>query len=173
MLDPRTSRRSASRYRADTRMSVVVWTDGSADNRSGHGGWAAIVLTPTTVTELAGFALQTTSNRMELMAAIEGLRSVAIPSDIELVSDSSYLVNTLKRQWYLGWFEETPAQQDRRPNMDLWHQLVGLKHYHEIKFRKVKGHSGNYWNERADRLACDARKKRFSRRETFSANSTA
>jgi ribonuclease HI len=142
-------------------VSITIITDGSADNRVGSGGWAAVARTPTTLVELTGWAEKTTSNRMELTAAIEGLRSVQIPSDITIVADSSYLLNTMKRKWYVNWIEQEKLGAVSRPNMDLWYILIGLSQFHNVTWTKVKGHSGDYWNERADRLADLARRDRL------------
>ncbi len=143
-------------------MSITIITDGSADNNNGSGGWAAIVRRPNTLDELQGWAEGTTSNRMELTAALEGLRSVTIPSDITLITDSTYLLKTMKNKWYERWLQEEPHRTKVRPNMDLWHQLIGLNSFHNIHFIKIKGHSGDYWNERADRLADQARRSKLS-----------
>lgn len=146
--------------------NIVIITDGSADNRNGSGGWAAIIRTPDSLIELSGCESGTTSNRMELTAAIKGLREVPLPSTIDLVADSAYLLNTLHYRWYDRW-----AQEDRngyksrqRPNMDLWEQLIGLTSFHTVNFYKVKGHSGDYWNTRADKLAAYARRNQISER---------
>lgn len=98
---------------------------------------------------------------MELTAAVEGLRSIQIPSDITVISDSSYLLNTMRRKWYANWLEQEKLGAVR-PNMDLWHILIGLSQYHNVTWHKVKGHSGDYWNERADRLADIVRRERVT-----------
>lgn len=149
-------------------MPITIITDGSADNRTGIGGWAAIVRSSDTLTELTGYAEGTTSNRMELTAVIEGLRHIQIPSQIEIVADSAYVLNSIRNQWYLRWIEEDEDRLTKiingskliprlRPNMDLWRMLNGLCHYHDVAPIKIKGHSGDYWNERADKLAGMAR----------------
>jgi len=144
-------------------VSITIITDGSADNRTGIGGWAAIVRTPDTLTELTGYADNTTSNRMELMAVLEGLRSVSIPSQITVITDSSYVLNTMRNEWYKRWFAEEPLRlATPRPNMDLWHAMSGLAQYHQLSWVKIKGHSGDYWNERADRLADLARREKIA-----------
>lgn len=88
------------------------------------------------------------------MAAVEALKSIKTPSDVTVVTDSAYLRNTMTRQWYERWFKEGPVN---RPNMDLWHQLAGLANFHNVTWVKVKGHSGDYWNDRVDFLAAWAR----------------
>lgn len=147
-------------------MSITIITDGSADNKKGMGGWAALVRSSTTLIELTGWEEGTTSNRMELLAAIEGLRSIQTPSDVTIVTDSAYVLNTMRNQWYERWFEGLDRvgnpRVKPRPNLDLWHQLVGLCHFHNVSWVKVKGHSGDYWNDRADRLADRARREKVS-----------
>jgi ribonuclease HI len=140
---------------------ATIITDGSADNSNGIGGWCAVVRTDNSLTELTGWATATTSNRMELMAAIEGMRSLTIPHSIELIADSSYLLKTLKNRWFEKWQLETHRSKPR-PNMDLWEQLAGLIAFHDVTFVKVKGHSGDYWNTRADRLANYSRKEQIA-----------
>lgn len=139
--------------------TATVITDGSADNTRGTGGWCAIIKVGSSLTELTGWEESTTSNRMELLAAIEGLRAFKTPTKIHLVSDSTYMLKTLKNKWYERWFEEN---QEHRPNLDLWRLLVGLVHFHDVEFTKVKGHSGNYWNDRADVMAKKARKEKLA-----------
>ena len=133
---------------------ITVITDGSADNKTKKGGWAAVVRNCTTLTELTGWAEETTSNRMELTAAVEALKSIPVPSDITVITDSAYLRNTMTRKWYERWFLE---EHKTRPNLDLWYQLAGLASFHTITWVKVKGHSGDYWNDRVDKLADWAR----------------
>jgi ribonuclease HI len=103
---------------------------------------------------------------MEMTAAIEGLKSISVPSAVTIITDSAYLLNTMKNRWYERWEEEEENQRrsKRRPNMDLWRHLVGLTSYHTVTWLKIKGHSGDYWNERADLLADLARRQKLSSR---------
>jgi ribonuclease HI len=137
---------------------ITIITDGSCDNKTGKGGWAAVIRNSATLVELTGWETGTTSNRMELMAAIESLRSIKTPSEVTVVTDSTYLLKTMHHKWYERWF----ASANNRPNMDLWKQLVGLCQYHDVSWVKVKGHSGDYWNTRVDRLAELARLEKMS-----------
>lgn len=148
--------------------AVTLITDGSADNRTGSGGWCSIIRTGSTLIELIGCADQTTSNRMELTAAIEGLKAIPIPASVTVITDSTYLLKTMKMKWYERWIEEERLgnRAKPRPNMDLWHQLIGLSNYHDLTFIKIKGHSGDYWNERADKLAHYARTAKVANRHT-------
>jgi ribonuclease HI len=143
-------------------VGFVIITDGSASNITGQGGYAAIVRNGSSLTEIVGHAEGTTSNRMEMMAAIEGLRSISQPSKIEVVTDSAYLCNTMRQKWYERWLEDEPFRTKPRPNMDLWVQLIGLSQFHDVTWIKVKGHSGDYWNERADKLADKSRREKLS-----------
>jgi ribonuclease HI len=140
-------------------LRTVIVTDGSADNRTGHGGWGVVVQTPLSIIEACGHTTETTSNRMELRAAIEGIKLSESPV-IELVSDSAYLLNTLKNRWYVQWFLDYEAMGHikTRPNIDLWLELVELVNSRDVVLTKVRGHSGDYWNERVDKLAVAARR---------------
>jgi len=142
-------------------MAVTIITDGSACNSTGKGGWACVVRNSITLAELTGWAEDTTSNRMELTAAVEGLKFVSIPSEITVVTDSAYLLNTMRHHWYERWFAEE-GKTKPRPNLDLWYELVGLSSYHDISWIKVKGHSGDYWNDRVDKLADYARREKVT-----------
>lgn len=101
---------------------------------------------------------------MELMAALEGLRAICIPSEVTVITDSAYLLRTMRSKWYENWIAQEESGAKPRPNMDLWHALIGLASFHDITWVKIKGHSGDYWNERADRLADIARRERVSAR---------
>ena len=159
----------------------TIITDGSANNMTGEGGWCAIVRTNSTATnvslivEVTGYASKTTSNRMEMMAAIGGLSELQTSQTIDLISDSAYLLNTLKNKWYIQWISDEEAwnasskrkKSYPRPNMDLWKTLISLIEFHSVRFIKVKGHSGDYWNNRADKLAGIARKNKYGSRNWF------
>lgn len=93
-----------------------------------------------------------------MTAVIEGLRSISEPSEVTVVTDSAYVLNAMRNRWWERWIAETKP----RPNMDLWYQLIGLAHYHNITWIKIKGHAGDYWNERADQLADHARRGKIS-----------
>ncbi len=121
---------------------IEVYTDGSCIGNPGPGGWAAIVLTDGEETNrLSGGADNTTSNRMELTAAIEGLRGVAEGKPAQVFSDSRYLVNTMTRGW------------KRKKNNDLWDLLDAEIAGREVTWEWVKAHAGNEMNERVDRRA--------------------
>jgi ribonuclease HI len=145
---------------------AVIFTDGSSSPKSKRGGWAAIVMLPNLFVELCGNEDDTTNNRMEMMAAIQGLKELKRPHKVYLCSDSAYLLNSLRERWYNRWFADEAffdnayaKQMGRypRPNMDLWRIMASLAEFHEIECVKVKGHSGDEWNERVDKLCVQAR----------------
>lgn len=122
---------------------IDIYTDGSCSGNPGRGGWAAIVVQDGRQVELKGSVERTTSNRMELTAAIEGLTHVPEGSEVSIHSDSEYLVNTMTRSW------------KRRANLDLWQRLDELKATRKVKWIWVEGHSSHPGNERANRLAME------------------
>lgn len=146
---------------------AVIYTDGSS-GVSGDGGWAAIVATPYFGIEISGYTDNTTNNAMEMRAALEGLRILKEPHAVTLVSDSAYLLNTLKNEWYIRWFEEEAnGRAYVRPNIELWKQLVKATWPHEMTYVKVKGHNGHEHNERVDKLAVAARKEKLETAEVL------
>lgn len=139
----------------------MLYTDGSS-GVSGDGGWAAIVATPYFGIEISGWEENTTNNRMELIAAIEGLRLLDKPHRVHLVSDSAYLVNAVSNGWYHRWIEE-----GGRPNLDLWIQVAKLVKFHQVIPVKIKGHSGHEHNDRVDQLAVSARVTKLAKAEVL------
>lgn len=148
---------------------IIIYTDGSCWNKGdgenapgrGKGGWACILMHPDgVVQELLGQAELSTNNRMEMQAAIEGLKAVASPSVIELYSDSAYLVNCFRDKWYVKWQKNGWKNSRGEPveNKDLWEELITLYQHHTVTFCKVKGHADNEHNNRCDKLAAEARK---------------
>ena len=125
--------------------TITIYTDGSCLNNPGPGGWGAIVLVDQgEPLRLSGQEPDTTNNRMELTAAIRGLEAVPAGTSVELFSDSEYLVKTMTKNW------------KRRVNQDLWNQLDSLAVSRQVAWQWVQGHSGDRWNEEADRLAFSA-----------------
>lgn len=142
---------------------AIIYTDGSSGN-GGDGGWAAIVATPYFGVEIWGYDQATTNNRMEMTAAIEGMKLLEKTGEkyqIKLVSDSAYMLNSIQHQWYLNWFKEAQSGKYIRPNLDLWYKIAWFVGYHEVTPIKVKGHSGHEHNERVDKLAVAARKEKL------------
>ncbi len=146
---------------------VKVYTDGACSGNPGKGGWGAILLHGGTEKELSGFEGYTTNNRMELTAAIEGLKALKYPCDVELYSDSSYLVNAFANNWIDGWKLNgwRNSSKDEVKNRDLWEQLTGMTGIHRVRWIKVKGHSDNEYNNRCDKLATGEIKKHAEKKD--------
>jgi len=143
-------------------MRVHIYTDGACSGNPGPGGWACILVANGIEKELSGAVDSTTNNRMELTAAIEGLRALKMPCDVTLFSDSSYLVNSFTQQWIETWKKNgwKNASKAQVSNMDLWMILDELASTHRITWEKVKGHSDHPYNNRCDKLAVQAIKQR-------------
>jgi len=146
---------------------VIIYTDGACQGNPGPGGWAAILRHPRTGREkrLSGGEPDTTNNRMELLAAIEGLRAVK-PTPrrrVHVVSDSEYLVRGMS-DWIHGWLRHNWRRGPKPTSapvksVDLWQTLHELCQRHEVTFEHVRGHAGHPENEECDRLAVAAIKK--------------
>ena len=126
---------------------IEIYTDGSALDNPGPGGWAAILIDGSVTSHVTGGERRTTNNRMEIMAAIKGLESVPEGESVKIFSDSQYVVNTMTRNW------------KRRANTDLWAKLDAEVARHDVKWEWVRGHVGVPYNEEADRLAVEEANK--------------
>lgn len=126
---------------------IVLYTDGACSGNPGPGGYAAILVAygdngqVLKEREIVGGAQDTTNNRMEMMAVIDGLKILDRPSQITIVTDSQYVMNTMTQGW------------KRKKNHDLWQQLDELCTQHKVSWEYVKGHAGHQYNERCDKLA--------------------
>lgn len=137
---------------------VEVYTDGACSGNPGPGGWAAVLIFGNIEKELVGQENPTTNNRMELTAAIEGLKALKMPCRVRLYSDSAYLVNAFNNKWLEKWQQNgwRTAKKEPVENQDLWKKLLELAEIHDIEWIKVKGHSDNEYNNRCDKLAVAA-----------------
>ncbi len=141
-----------------SRPHVTIYTDGACKGNPGRGSWAAILLQERdgekVIKEISGVEEKTTNNKMELTAAIESLKLLKLPCDVILYSDSAYMVNAFNQNWIRNWQRNGWRTADKSPvaNRELWEILILLTHEHKVVFEKVKGHSGDYYNERVDRL---------------------
>ena len=133
---------------------VVIYTDGACSGNPGPGGWGVVLRWNGTQKELHGGDAQTTNNRMELMAAIQALEALHRPSQVQLHTDSTYLLNGITK-WITAWQRNGWRTSARKPvkNEDLWRRLVEAMNGHEVSWLWVKGHAGEEGNERADELA--------------------
>ena len=138
--------------------AVEIYTDGACSGNPGPGGWAAVLLAQGKEKEISGADAATTNNRMELTAAIEGLKQLKVRCRVRLYSDSAYLVNAFLQGWLVSWKRNGWKNSAKQPvsNMELWKELDGLADFHQIEWHKVKGHSDNVYNNRCDTLAVAA-----------------
>ena len=134
---------------------VELFTDGACSGNPGPGGWGAILRYGDKEKELCGGEKETTNNRMELMAAIMGLKALKEPCMVRLVTDSKYVADGVTKGWAESWRNNNWRKADKKPalNQDLWSELLDLLSVHEVKIDWVKGHAGHPENERCDVLA--------------------
>ena len=145
-------------------LEVKIYTDGAArGNPDGPGGYGTVLQFIDSQGKLhekelsAGYK-KTTNNRMELMAAIVGLEALTKPCNVELYSDSKYLVDAFNQHWIDGWIKKNWTRGKNQPvkNPELWKRLLAAMEPHNVTFNWVKGHAGHPVNERCDRLATQA-----------------
>ena len=134
--------------------SVTIFTDGACSGNPGPGGWGALLLFNGEEKELTGGKFETTNNRMELMAAIQGLQALKKPCQVRLVTDSNYVKEGITT-WIHNWKKNGWRTAGRKPvkNADLWQDLDTAIARHDITWEWVRGHTGHPENERADALA--------------------
>ena len=144
---------------------VKVITDGACSGNPGPGGWAAILRFNEHKRELYGFAPQTTNNRMELTAAIEGLKAIKESCEVEVVTDSEYVKNGITT-WIHNWKKRNWLTAAKKPvvNQDLWQELDKEVERHKATWVWTKGHASDVDNNRADELATRATRERISSR---------
>lgn len=137
---------------------VILYTDGACSGNPGLGGYGGILIYGEVEREYSGAELQTTNNRMEVTAVIEGLKRLKYPCKVEVYSDSAYTVNAYVNGWIYGWKKNGWKKADGKPvlNVDLWEELYRLTQEHEVTFIKVAGHADNERNNRCDKLATGA-----------------
>ena len=133
---------------------IRVYTDGACLGNPGPGGWAAVVIDGGEEKEFSGGEPLTTNNRMELSAAINALKNIPELSDVEIYTDSTYVKNGIT-SWIKNWEKNGWKNSQKEPvkNKELWLELLELSKKHKIQWQWVKGHSGDEFNERADKLA--------------------
>jgi ribonuclease HI len=134
---------------------TIVYTDGACSGNPGPGGWAWVVADGNFA---SGAGAHTTNQRMEIQAALEAVRALTDP--LEVVSDSTYVVNCFKQFWYKGWLANGWRNSQKKPvaNRDLWEPLIELAVARKVAFRWVKGHGTDPLNQLVDRLAVEAGK---------------
>lgn len=137
---------------------IELYTDGACSGNPGPGGWGYLLRYKEAVKENYGGSAQTTNNQMELTAVIEGLKAVKEPCQIDLYTDSKYVLKGCEK-WLSGWKKNHWKKADKKPvlNQELWQELDSQLSRHQITWHWVKGHAGHPENERVDSLACMGR----------------
>lgn len=135
--------------------TVNVYTDGACRGNPGAGGWGAILEYNGKRREMSGGEPETTNNRMELTAVIEALSALKEPCEVNLYSDSKYVIDGLSKGWAQSWKSKGWKKADKSPalNPELWDKLLSLVEIHKINYNWIKGHDGHPENERCDTLA--------------------
>ena len=146
---------------------VEIFTDGACKGNPGPGGWGVLLRMGNHEKELSGAELDTTNNRMEMMAVIKGLSALIEPCQVDLYSDSKYVLDGMTK-WVEGWQRRGWINASKKPvrNADLWHELIDVAATHQIEWNWIKGHSGHPENERVDQLA-SAEAARIAEPEEF------
>jgi len=133
---------------------VSIYTDGAAKGNPGNGGYGAVLLAGQHKKELSEGFVNTTNNRMELLAVIVALEVLKNPgTDVTVYSDSKYVVDSVEKKWVFNWVR---TNFKGKKNVDLWKRFLLIYPKHNVKFVWVKGHAGNLYNERCDELAVAA-----------------
>ncbi len=140
---------------------VKIYTDGACSGNPGPGGWGAVLIFGPHEKEISGAEPDTTNNRMEMMAVIKGLEALKEKCLVDIYTDSAYIYNCFQDKWYVSWQANGWRNSKKQPveNKDLWQQMLNEVDKHEVRWHKVKGHSTDVYNNRADALAVAARLK--------------
>lgn len=136
-------------------MNVTIYTDGACSGNPGPGGYGAILMYGEHKKELSGGDPNTTNNRMELMGVISALKALNRPCQVDLYTDSQYVVNAIEKGWARKWQANgwMRNKKDKALNPDLWQTLLELLEVQQVSFHWVKGHAENPYNNRCDELA--------------------
>lgn len=137
---------------------VTIYTDGACSGNPGPGGWGAILMYNGTSKEISGAEKDTTNNIMEITAVLEALKLLKEECEVQVYSDSAYVVNAFNQGWIENWRKNNWRTSGKDPvkNQPLWEELYTLTQKHKVEFIKVKGHSDNEYNNRCDFLATSA-----------------
>ena len=141
--------------------TVDIYTDGACSGNPGPGGYCAILVYGENEKVISGSERETTNNRMELLAVIKGLECLKEKCNVNLYSDSQYVVDAFNQEWIFGWEQNgwKTAGKKQVKNIDLWQKLLEKYQEHKINFIKVKGHADNEYNNRCDKIAVSEYKK--------------
>lgn len=135
--------------------NIILYTDGACSGNPGMGGYAAILKYKTKEKVISGGEKETTNNRMELLGVISGLEALKESCNVEIYSDSAYVVNAFLEDWITFWIMNNWKTKGKKEvqNIDLWKRLLELTSVHKITWNKVKGHADNELNNRCDEIA--------------------
>ena len=134
--------------------NIILYTDGACSGNPGMEGWGAILMYNEKEKVLSGNAELTTNNRMELTAVIQGLNALKEACEVDVYSDSAYVVNAFLQDWVGNWVKNGfKTSKGKVQNLDLWQELLSLCEKHKVHWHKVKGHADNEYNNRCDKLA--------------------
>ncbi len=141
--------------------TVEIYTDGACSGNPGPGGYCAILIYGENEKIVSGSELETTNNRMELLAVIKGLECLKEACNVNLYSDSQYVIEAFNQEWIFAWEQNgwKTAGKKQVKNIDLWQKLLEQYKTHKINFIKVKGHADNEYNNRCDKIAVSEYKK--------------
>ena len=134
---------------------VTIYTDGACSGNPGPGGWGSVLIYNGNEKEISGGMKNTTNNIMEITAVLEALKTLKFPCEVDLFSDSAYVVNCFLQGWIYNWIKKGWKTASGEPvkNRELWEELLFLTKIHKVNFHKVKGHADNKYNNRCDELA--------------------
>lgn len=134
---------------------VTIYTDGACSFNPGPGGWGAILMYGNHKKEISGGNKESTNNQMEITAVIKALQELNEPCEVDLYSDSAYVINAFQQDWITNWVKNNWRTADKKEvkNKELWQTLYSLIQIHTINWFKVKGHADNEFNNRCDKLA--------------------
>ena len=147
--------------------AVHLYTDGACSGNPGPGGWASVLVANNQVRMVSGYEAATTNNRMELLGVIQGLEALKRPTQVHVVTDSTYVKNAFTEGWLEGWQRNGWKTSSKEPvkNQDLWLRLCHLQRMHVLTWEWVKGHSGHTMNDLCDKLARTAIQEKKGRDE--------
>lgn len=134
---------------------IILYTDGACSGNPGPGGYGSVIMYKDAKKEISGYMPNTTNNQMEMLAVIEGIKLLKEPCEVEIYSDSAYVVNAFKNKWVDSWIKNNwkTSSKGAVKNVELWKELLDVLKDHKYKFIKVKGHADNEYNNRCDELA--------------------
>ena len=134
---------------------VIIYTDGACSYNPGPGGWAAVLLYKGNEKRISGFEPDTTNNRMELTAVLEALKALKEPCSVTVHTDSAYIHNAFEKGWIDKWLMNGWKNASKQPveNQDIWKAILQAAREHQVKYKKVKGHADDKYNNICDELA--------------------